>query len=129
MRPALALAAALVALPAAAVLADTIAERGEARLAHLLGDRVAGQPVSCFKTDSGTKWFYIDGVALVYDAGPVIYVGRPTNKIDPRDTILHAHASGRDVVCATDRFYTRGRQSGLYTGVADIREFVPYARD
>lgn len=129
MKPAFALAAALVALPAAAVLADTVTERGEVRLAHLLGDRVAGQPVPCFTTDSGTKWFFIDGVALVYDTGPVIYVGRPTNKIDPRDTILHAHARGRDVVCATDRFYTRGRRSGLYTGVADIREFVPYSRD
>ena len=74
-------------------------------------------------------WFYIDGVALVYDTGPVIYVGRPTNTIYPQDAIRHAHASGRDVVCVTDRFYTVGRRSSLYTGVVDIREFVPYARD
>jgi len=126
MRLVHAVATGILALAATNASARSATERGEARLAHMLGDRVAGPPVQCFEFVSATKVIQIEGVGVVYDTGPVIYVGRPINKLDPRDTIVGGMR--RWEVCASERFYTRGRWSGLQTGIADIREFVPYTR-
>ena len=111
---------------ASALHAETATERGERQLARMLGDRVAGPPVDCFEYVSATKKIEIDGVALVYDTGDVVYVARPANAMDPRDTIMGGFR-GRDI-CASQKFFTVSRQGGMRTGIADITEFVPYRR-
>ena len=99
----------------------------------MVGNRVAQAPVQCFEVREGTNAVSIDGVAVVYDLGDVIYVGRPVNAIDPRDTIIGPERGGRwrtaaSPICATQTFYTRSRLPGQSAGHADIREFVPYTR-
>lgn len=130
LKPLLAVAA-LTSAPA--LQADTAVERGEQRLARMLGDRVAQAPVQCFEVNEGTAPVAIDGVAVVYDVGDVMYVGRPVNAIDPRDTIMGPERGGRwrtaaNPTCAAQIFYTRSRLPGQSAGHADIREFVPYTR-
>ena len=129
----LVLASAALLAAAPALRAETAMDRGEQRLARMLGARVAGAPVQCFETRDGTNAIAIDGVAVVYDLGDVIYVGRPVNAIDPRDTIMGPERGGRwrvaaNPVCATHAFYTVSRLPGISAGVAQIREFVPYTR-
>ena len=70
---------------ASALHAETATERGERQLARMLGDRVAGPPVDCFEYVSATKKIEIDGVALVYDTGDVVYVA-PDDKHQFRNT-------------------------------------------
>ena len=118
---------------APALQAETAVERGEKRLARMLGDRVAGAPVQCFAVREGTNAIAIDGDAVVYDLGEIIYVGRPVNTLDARDTIRGQQRGGRwrtaaSPVCATDTFHTVSRLHGQAAGHADIREFVPYTR-
>ena len=128
---ALATSALLAASPA--LKAETAVERGEKRLARMLGERVAGPRVQCFTVKEGTNAIAIDGVAVVYDQGDVMYVGRPVNAIDPRDMIMGPERGGRwrtaaSPICATQTFHTVSRLPGQSAGHADIREFVPYRR-
>lgn len=121
----LATAALLVAAPT--LQAETAVERGEKRLARMLGDRVAGPPVQCFEFKAATRVIEIEGFAVVYSQADVIYVGRVLNRIDPRDRIMGG--VNRQEVCTSNGFYTVSRRTFVRTGIADIREFVPYRRD
>lgn len=123
---ALAITALLAAFPV--VHAETLTERGEQRLTRMLGDRTPDAPVDCFELTSGTKMIVIEGVGVVYDSQDVIYVGRPTNRLDPRDTVVLGALRGGNV-CASQRFYTVSRFGAGTTGYADIREFIPYPRE
>ena len=116
-------------LAAASAHAETAQERGEAQLARMLGDRIAGQQVECFHWTNATRPVVIDRVALVYDTGPTLYVARPANAelLDPRDTIRVTRSSSQRL-CTRDKFYVVTREGGLITGRAEIEGFVPYAR-
>ena len=120
------LVTAVLLLAAPALQAETAAERGEKRLARMLGDRVAGPPVQCFELKVPTTFTHIDGVAVVYRQADVIYVGRLLNRIYMRDRIMGA--GNRDEVCASNGLYTANRRNFVRTGNVDIREFVPYHR-
>jgi len=130
MRRIAALAATAGLLLATGLNAETAVDRGERQLARMLGGRVAGEQVECFRWTNATRPVVIDRVALVYDTGPVLYVARPANAelLDPRDTIrVDRRSSSR--LCARDRFYVVSREGGLITGKAEIAGFVPYTRN
>ena len=116
-------------LAAASAHAETAQERGEAQLARMLGDRIAGQQVECFHWTNATRPVVIDRVALVYDTGPILYVARPANAelLDPRDTIRVTRSSSQRL-CTRDKFYVVTLEGGLITGRAEIEGFVPYTR-
>lgn len=126
--PASILATALLAFTGVA-LAAGIQEENEARLARMLEGRIAGEPVNCipaFRTASQLQ--VLEKVALVYDAGNVIYVARPE---DPdmlgRDDVVVINRFGGQL-CHSDVIRTVDRHGGYYTGVVFLDKFVPYPR-
>jgi hypothetical protein len=120
--------AALALSGATAASAQTLAEKGEARLAQMLEGRSAGEPVSCISAMRGNKLQVIEYVGLVYESGDTVYVARPS---DPRSL-------GRNDVVIIDRFgsqlckqdvvRTVDRHNGFMSGVVFLSDFVPYKR-
>jgi hypothetical protein len=120
--------AALALSGATAASAQTLAEKGEARLAKMLEGRSAGEPVSCISAMRGNKLQVIEYVGLVYESGDTVYVARPS---DPRSL-------GRNDVVIIDRFgsqlckqdvvRTVDRHNGFISGVVFLSDFVPYKR-
>jgi hypothetical protein len=120
--------AALALSGATAASAQTLAEKGEARLAKMLEGRSAGEPVSCISAMRGNKLRVIEYVGLVYESGDTVYVARPS---DPRSL-------GRNDVVIIDRFgsqlckqdvvRTVDRHNGFMSGVVFLSDFVPYKR-
>jgi hypothetical protein len=129
LKPLIAAAALLVA-GSTALAADkpTRAEKNEARLAELLKDRVAGDPVSCIPTFQANDLQVIDGVAMVYGRGETLYVGRPTNPQSMRwdDVVVIKRTGGQ--LCNTDIIHTVDRMTGFTTGVVFLEKFVPYTK-
>ena len=124
----LALAAAAVAISAPAYAGQSIAEKGEAKLAKMLEGRVAGEPVNCVSGWNSSRLQVIDETAIVYDAGSTIYVARPTSprSLD-RDDILVSTRTGSQI-CANDSMRTVDRNGGFTTGVVFLDKFVPYTK-
>ncbi|MDA0820767.1 MAG: hypothetical protein O3C52_09170 [Proteobacteria bacterium] len=136
-RPAL-LSAASLALLAAPTLAQngeqvdeeqTEQTKGEKKLAKLLEDRVAGEPISCIRTPPNDRVRVIDDTAIVYGRGKTIYVNRTSrpSDIDDRDTMVIRRFSGSQL-CKTDIVTTIDHGSQMFSGVIFLSEFVPYTR-
>lgn len=126
--PASILAAALLAFTGVA-LAAGIQEENEARLARMLEGRIAGEPVACipaFRTT--TQLQVLEKVALVYDAGNLIYVARPEDpEMLGRDDVVVINRFGGQL-CHTDIIRTVDRHGGYHTGVVFLEKFVPYRK-
>ena len=89
---------------------------------------MAGELVSCvtaFRTD---KLQVIEKVALVYDAGDVVYVARPTDpgSLGFDDVVVINRFGGQ--LCHSDIIRTVSRQGGYHTGVVFLEKFVPYRK-
>ena len=121
-------AAALASAFSASAATDTIAAKGEARLAKLIAGRTAGSPVSCISTLDSSRLQVIDQTALVYDAGSTIYVARPS---DPKsldsDNILIFNRFGSQL-CRQDIIRTVDRYSGFTNGAVFLDDFTPYKK-
>ena len=129
---ALIVAAAILALAgAAAHTADKVdknTQANEAKLAHMLEGRTAGEPVSCIPLLRSNELEVIYGVALVYDSGDVIYVSRPSRPEELRRddvVIIDRHTSQ---LCNSDVIHTVNRDVGYITGVVFLGKFVPYKK-
>ena len=121
-------AAAAFALTGTAVSAETVAERGEARLAEMLEGRVAGDPQSCISLYRSDRLEVVENVGLVYDAGETIYVARAAdpNMLDRGDMPVIERFGSQ--LCKTDVMRTVDRYSGFTTGVLFIEDFVPFTQ-
>jgi hypothetical protein len=127
----------VAALPVAAQSTDDIeagteaapATKGEVRLAKLLEDRVAGEPVHCIRTLPNYRMQTIDGTAYVYGSGNTIYVQRTSNpeQIDADDTLITNRFSASQL-CKLDQTTTVDRVLGFFTGAVFFEDFVPYTR-
>jgi hypothetical protein len=118
----------LLAISGAASAGDRLT--GEAELAKLLEGRVAERPVSCIRDYPSGHTRAIDGTALVFGTGSVIYVNRTR---DPRsideDNALVIRKSGTGAqLCNSDIVTTINSGSHFYTGNVFLTEFVPYRR-
>ena len=123
-------ATALVLGGSAAGAKETTAEKGEAKLAKMLEGRSPGEPVQCITTMRSNGLQVIDHVAVVYDAGSVIYVARPTDRMQlGRNDILVIDRFSGSRLCASDVVRTIDRGSGFPTGVVFLDSFVPYTKD
>lgn len=103
--------------------------KGEKRLAKLLEGRVAGEPVSCIRTQRTAQMQTIDRTAYVYGRGHTIYVQRTDapEQIDDSDTlVINRFTSGE--LCRVDNATTFDPFSGIFTGVVFFDDFVPYTR-
>ena len=121
------IAASLVATGATAAQAR---ERDpEAQLARALEGRVAGEPVNCIDLHRIRSSRVIEGTAILYDAGSVIYVNRPRNgaqELNRFDTLVTRTPSTH--LCSVDVVHTVDLSSDTYTGSVFLDEFVPYRR-
>lgn len=122
------LTATALALTGAAASAQTLAEKGEARLAKMIEGRTAGEPVSCISAPRSTQLEVIEHVGLVYDAGKTIYVARPQDPkvLGRNDAIIIERFGGQ--LCKQDVTRTFDRNLGFTTGVVFLSDFVPYTK-
>ncbi len=101
----------------------------EAELARALGNRVAGEPVSCNDLHRVTSSQVINGTAILYRSGSTIYVNWPVNGADSlnrRDTMVNRLPSTR--LCNVDTVTMIDQVSGTFRGVVFLGDFVPYRR-
>jgi hypothetical protein len=120
--------AALALTGATAVSAESLQDKGEAKLARMLEGRVAGEPVSCISAMRSNKLQVIEYVGVVYESGDTVYVARPS---DPRqlgrwDVPIFDRRGSQ--LCKTDVLRTVDRYQGNVTGVVFLSDFVPYRK-
>jgi hypothetical protein len=122
------LTATALALTGTAASAQTLAEKGEARLSKMIEGRTAGDPVSCIAAPRSTRLEVIEHVGLVYDAGKTIYVARPQDPkvLGRNDAILIDRVGSQ--LCKQDVTRTFDRYLGFTTGVVFLSNFVPYTK-
>jgi hypothetical protein len=120
--------AALLAMGASAASAESLAEKGEARLAQMLEGRTAGEPVTCINAVRSNRLQVIEHVGLVYDAGETIYVSRPSDpkSLGPWDVPVIERFGSQ--LCKTDLIRTVDRSGGYFTGPVFLGDFVPYTK-
>lgn len=123
---------AIAALAAGIAAPTTLAARerltGEQELARLLEGRVAGEPVSCISLTTARESRIIDGTAIVYDAGSVIYVNRPRNpETLDSDDIMVTRTSGSQL-CRLDIVSLHDRTGMWYNGFVGLEDFIPWRR-
>jgi hypothetical protein len=123
----------LIPLIAGTLLLGTAAQakerNAEAELARALQGRVAGEPVNCIDLHRIRSSRVIEGTAILYDAGSVIYVNRPRNgaeELNRFDTLVTRTPSTR--LCSVDVVHTVDLHTNTFTGSVFLDEFVPYRR-
>jgi hypothetical protein len=122
------LAGAVVALTGTAASADSLTEKGEARLARMLEGRVAGEPASCISAFNSNRVQVIEHVGIVYDNGGTIWVARAKDpKVLGRWDVPIFQRYGSQL-CTTDVLRTVDRSDGHFTGALFLHDFVPYTR-
>lgn len=108
---------------------QTIAERGQVKLAKMLDGREPGQPVSCISNMRNLDLTVIDRTALVYGSGKTIYVNRTQDPrwID-RDDIIVSRPTNASQLCKLDSVYTMDRSTHMRGGAVMLDDFVPYTK-
>jgi hypothetical protein len=102
---------------------------GENDLAKALVGRSAGKPVDCISLRAANSSQIIDGTAIVYRVGSVLYVNRPrsgaSSLVD--DDILVTRTTGSQL-CRLDTVRLMDRSSRIQSGFVSLGQFVPYTR-
>lgn len=103
--------------------------RGEVELAKLLSGRVQEKPEHCITNTGDTNPRIIEGTAIVYDFGRILYVNRPRGNLSTlrEGNSLVTQLWGSQV-CALDRIRTVEPGSGFPHSIMVLGEFVPYVR-
>ena len=102
----------------------------ETELARALEGRVAGEPVDCIDTYRVRSSRIIDGTAILYDAGSILYVNRPDSGAESMDrwdtlvTILYSSTR----LCSIDTVRLVDSTTRAERGIVFLGEFVPYRR-
>ncbi len=128
MRKLLLIAGGAAALLGGPALQARDAASGEAKLAKILEGRVAGEPVNCISTNRTRNTRIIDKTAIVYDAGSVIYVNRPSNAqtLDSNDVMISRPTGNQ--LCNVDIVQLRDSGTWFFNGSIGLEQFVPYHR-
>ncbi len=128
-KTALLLAAAAVTLLAGGSLQAGEKLTGEAQLTKILEGRVAGKPVDCIYMPRVRNSRIIDRTAIVYDAGPTIWVNRPANGADQLDDndVMVVQLTGSQL-CSVDTISMHDRSGHFWSGFVSLGDFVPYTR-
>jgi hypothetical protein len=101
--------------------------KGEAKLAKLLENRVAGEPERCIRLMGNDPLTIIDGTALVAKQGNTVWVNRTANpeSLDDNDRMVIRKFSASQL-CRLDQVTTYARHGDYYTGNIMLQDFVPY---
>lgn len=101
----------------------------EEELSRALAGRVAGEPVSCINLRNIRSSRIIRDTAILYEAGSVVYLNRPTSGRESLDDwnilVTRTHSSQ---LCSIDVVTLIDRGSNFYSGSIFLGEFVPYRR-
>lgn len=101
----------------------------EARLDKLIGDRVAGDPVSCINLRDVQSSQIIDGTAIVYRVGSKLYVNHPRSGahwLDDDDILATRTISSQ--LCRIDTVKLIDRSARFPRGFVILGDFVPYTK-
>ncbi len=120
-------AAAMAAIPTMAAAKEKLTP--EAELSKLLEGRVAGEPQNCISVSQARSSRIIDGTAIVYRIGNILWVNRPRSGADSLndDDILVTKLYGSQL-CSIDSVELHDRSGGFYRGFVSLGDFVPYRR-
>ena len=128
MKQLLATAAATAALALATpAMAQDYDERSDAAFAELVQDRVAGEPEQCITTFGQRPLRVVENVGLAYERGDTLWVARARNprNLDNWDVpVIERYSASR--LCRTDVRHTIDRNSGMFSGVLFLDQWVPY---
>lgn len=115
---------------APAVAAPSQAQKGEARLARIIGGRTAGKPLDCLDAFKRRNMEVVDHTALVFRDGDTIYVNRPVG-VDflTWNDIPVFKIWGSNQLCSKDTAELRDRSTGMRGAAIVLGEFVPYRRN
>lgn len=104
--------------------------RAEAKLAHSLEGRTAGEPVDCLNLRDIRSSRIIDRTAILYETGGgTLYVNRPragAESLDGWDVLVTRTHGSR--LCSIDVVQLYDRGARMQTGVVFLSEFVPYRK-
>jgi len=101
----------------------------EAKLDKLIGDRVAGEPVSCINLRDIQSSQIIDGTAIVYRVGSRLYVNHPRSGarwLDDDDILATRTITSQ--LCRIDAVTLIDRTARFQRGFVILGDFVPYTR-
>jgi hypothetical protein len=100
-----------------------------AGIEEVVGDRVAGQPVSCIDMHRVQGTRIIKDTAIIYDAGRTVYVNRPRGGAEGLDKwdVMVTKTAGRQL-CSIDVVELRDSSSQMMTGLVFLGDFVPYRK-
>ena len=127
MRKLLPLLAGALLLGAGAAQADPVDR--EAELERALAGRVAEAPVDCIDLSRVRNTRIINGTAILYNAGSVIYVNRPDNGAESLrrwDRMQTRTMASR--LCSIDTVQMFDTNVNTLKGIVFLGEFVPYRR-
>jgi hypothetical protein len=101
---------------------------GEQQLAKILKGREPGKPVDCIPLSAARTSRIINKTAIVYDAGSVIYVNRPTQAkaLDDDDIMVTEPHVGQ--LCRLDTVRLHDRSGFWFNGFVGLEQFVPYRK-
>jgi hypothetical protein len=122
---------ALSAIAALAAPAAAPAERlsGEAELDRMTKGLVAGDPVSCIDTRRFNSTRIVDGTAIVYEGGGMLYVNVPRGGgrgLDRWDVLVTRQFSTS--LCRGEVVHLLDSSTMMQTGAIFLGDFVPYRR-
>jgi hypothetical protein len=121
-------ALALVGTTGPAIARDKDPERGEAALAKILKDRVAGKPVSCLPLTNLGSSQIVNRTAIVYESGGKLYVNRPSNADMLSDDDILVTRTTIGELCRMDAVNLVSRTGHYQHGFVVLSQFVPYAK-
>ncbi len=127
MRKLLPLLAGTLLLGTSAALADP--PDREAELERALAGRVAEAPVDCIDMHRVRNTRIINGTAILYNAGNVIYVNRPDSGAESLrswDQMRTRQFMSR--LCSVDTVEMFDTNVNTLKGIVFLGEFVPYRR-
>lgn len=101
----------------------------EAELARALQGRVAEAPVDCIDMRRVRNTRIINGTAILYNTGNVIYVNRPDNGAESLRSWDQMHTRQfMSRLCSVDTVQMFDPNVHTLKGVVFLGEFVPYRR-
>lgn len=104
--------------------------KGEAKLAHFLEGRVAGEPVDCIDPRSADEVQIFDGTAIVYRmGGGKLYVNRPLTGAGALEyDVMVSSRTYEARLCKNDMMIVTEPGSRLPSGALSLGPFVPYGK-
>lgn len=116
------------ALAAMSYTASAVApQTGEEALAGVLKDRTAGKPVECIALRRVRDSHIVDGTAILFNVGGVLYVNKPASGgqslSKSKAMLIRLHSSE---LCRGQTIQLLDAGANMPSGFEQLGEFIPY---